>query len=78
MSNEEKILAELKAIRAELATVEARLNNIEMKSVRKEPEPTSAQQLKAVIEMSHLLTDEEKENFGKYMDEIERQKGIIE
>ena len=45
---------------------------------REEPMPTLEEQRKAFIELSQLFTDEEAESFGKYMDEIERQKGIID
>lgn len=80
MTNEEKILAELENIKAELATLKRSIDDIEMKILfsEPEPEPTSEQQRAAIIGLSQLLTDEEKESFGKYMDEIERRKGIIE
>lgn len=41
----------------------------ELKRVR--PAPTLEQQLKAIDDLSNMLTDEEKEIFGKIMDEME-------
>ena len=72
MSNEEKIFEGLEDIRSELAIIETKINDIELqiKSTNHEAEPTPEEQSETIRLMHELFpfTDEENEEFGKYMD----------
>ena len=48
-----------------------RFSAFKRKTRRERQEPTLEQQLKAIDDLSNMLTDEEKEIFGKIMDEME-------
>ena len=80
MSNEEKILAELKAIRAELATVQSEVVTMRAEVARlngknKKSTPTPAQQREAFHDLINSISDEDAEEFGRMVEEMERQKG---
>ncbi len=81
MSNEEKIFEGLEDIRSDLATVKVKIDDIEMRMAFgiSEPQPTPAQQLEAIRQMHELFpfTDEENEEFGRYMEELENKRGDI-
>ena len=77
MSNEEKILAGLEDIRADLATIKCKVDEIEFKIMfGDDSEPPSD----LISQMRELFpfTDEENEEFGKYMTELENQRGRLE
>ena len=66
MSNEEKILEELKALRAELATVQSEVVTMRAEVERlnnkvKKPVPTPAQQRKAFHDLIDSISDEDAE-----------------
>ena len=79
MSNEEKILAELAAIRAGLSDVSVSINRIgnEFKSDKSEPTPADQLEVLRRLHEEFPFTDEENEAFGKYMEELENGKGRI-
>ena len=65
MTNEEKILSMLEKIQSDIETLK---NSGVSEEVRK---PTPQEQLAAIEGLADMLTDEEKIEFGKYMDEEE-------
>ena len=77
MSNEEKILAELEAIRAELATVRAEVEELKTASILEKPALTPEQRLAAFHKLIDSISDEEAEEFGRFVDEMEPQKGGV-
>ncbi len=77
MSNEEKILAELKAIRADVEMMKSDIETIKVEGTRREPTPTPEAQLEAFHRLINSITDEEAAEFGRYVDELEREKGGI-
>ena len=81
MSNEEKILEGLEDIRSDLATVKRKINDIEFEIMFKEPESepplTIEEQRVAFRKLIDSISDEEAAEFGRYVDELEREKGGI-
>lgn len=77
MSNEEKILAALEDIRSDLATIKTKLDgiNTNIKAKNSKSNPTPAQQREAFHDLINSISDEDAKEFGKMVEEMERQKG---
>lgn len=78
VSNEEKILDRLEDVRADLATVKAKVDAIERDILFKdwkEQAPTREEQREAFHDLINSISDEDAEEFGRMVEEMERQKG---
>ena len=67
MTNEEKILSMLEKIQSDIDEIKKLL-------VKEKVQPTAEEQIAAVEGLADMLTDEEKIEFGKFMDETEKLK----
>lgn len=76
MSNEEKILAALEKLQADVDAIKAELNIKNSREIE-ERKAASARQLAIFEAMAALLTDEEKDALGRYQEAEEARKAAL-
>ena len=87
MSNEDKILAALTNIQQDMAVMKADIETLKngkknnIVTIKNDDAETKEERIKRQLDildkMSHLLTDEEAEAFGKFMDAEEERKNKL-
>lgn len=76
MTNEEKILATLEKLQADVDEIKTELN-IKKSKEKEEKKAVAARQLAIFEAMAALLTDEEKDALGRYQEAEEARKAAL-
>lgn len=76
MTNEEKILAALEKLQADVDEIKTELN-IKKSKEKEEKKAVAARQLAIFEAMAALLTDEEKDALGRYQEAEEARKAAL-
>ena len=77
VSNEEKILQMLDEMKADMNALKAEMETLKQHSVDSKKSVSQRQQKEAIRRMSQILTADEKQSFGRFMDAEEARKAAV-